>query len=216
MNEKSVKNIARILLIEDDDNISGKTAEYLTENGYEVTAVKTYREAMEKKDESYDLALVDINLPDGRGNELIKKLKVKNTRVIITTVKNDEDFIVKSLDSGADDYITKPFSLSILRARTDAVLRTVSANLENRIRCNDLTLNLDIGNIYYIDELVELASIEYQFLSLFIINPNRIFTRNQLLERFWENRNQFVNENTLTATVKRIRDKTSKSVITTM
>ena len=189
MNEKLIKNIARILLIEDDENISEKTAEYLTEKGYNVTSVKNYREAVEKKNESFDIALVDINLPDGRGNELIKDLKEKNTRVIITTVKNDEDFIVKSLDSGADDYITKPFNLSILRARINAVLRTVSTNAGNRIRYNDLTIDLDSGNIYYKDELIELTSIEYQLLSLFIRNPNRIYTRNQLLERFWENRN---------------------------
>lgn len=176
----------------------------------------SYEEAIYKMNSLFDLALLDINLPDKDGTSLLATLKNKDIRVIITTVKNDESFIIEALDSGADDYLTKPFNWGILRARIDATLRTLPIRTGNTIKYKECALDLDKGIICFLDAPFEFTALEYEVLSLFIKNPHRIYTRNQLLERFWEEREQFVNDNTLTATIKRIRDKTSKSIITTV
>jgi DNA-binding response OmpR family regulator len=206
----------KILLIEDDKKISMQIQEFLETIDYKVTIANSFEDAIAKLNEYFDLALLDINLPDKEGTGLLKILKDNKIRVIITTVKNDEKFIVNSLDSGADDYLTKPFNLSVLRARIDATLRTFPINSGNKIEYKDCILDIGSGIIYYKGKSVDLAALEFEVLSLFIKNPNRIFTRNQLFTMFWEDRNQFVNDNTLTATIKRIRDKTSKSIITTI
>ncbi|MDY3007110.1 response regulator transcription factor, partial [Anaerococcus porci] len=114
-----------ILIIEDNREIALEMKKYLMNNGYDVNIASSYYEAIYKMNVDIDVALLDINLPDKDGYKLIEKLKKKDIRVIVTTVKNDEDFIIHSLDQGADDYLVKPFSLAILRARIDAVLRTI-------------------------------------------------------------------------------------------
>ena len=147
---------------------------------------------------------------------MIEKLKDKDIRVIVTTVKNDEDFIVKSLDQGADDYLTKPFSLAILRARIDAVLRTIPLNQDKTIIYKDIKIDLNNSKVYFKGREIELTALEYEILVLFIRNPHRVYTRSQLLEMFWEDRDKFVNDNTLTSTIKRIREKLGKEVISTV
>lgn len=147
---------------------------------------------------------------------MIEKLKDKDIRVIVTTVKNDEDFIVKSLDQGADDYLTKPFSLAILRARIDAVLRTIPLNQDKTIIYKDIKIDLNNSKVYFKGREIELTALEYEILVLFIKNPHRVYTRSQLLEMFWEDRDRFVNDNTLTSTIKRIREKLDREVITTV
>ena len=206
----------RLLIIEDDKKIAQQIFKYLESMEYSVDIAGSYEEAIYKMNSFFDLALLDINLPDKDGTSLLTVLKDKDIRVIITTVKNDENFIVRALDSGADDYLTKPFNLGVLRARIDATLRTLPISTGNTIKYKECVLDLDQGIIYFMDAPVEFTALEYEILSLFIKNPHRIYTRNQLLERFWEEREQFVNDNTLTATIKRIRDKTSKSIITTV
>lgn len=206
----------RLLIIEDDKKIAQQIFKYLESMEYSVDIAGSYEEAIYKMNSFFDLALLDINLPDKDGTSLLTVLKNKDIRVIITTVKNDENFIVRALDSGADDYLTKPFNLGVLRARIDATLRTLPISTGNTIKYKECVLDLNQGIIYFMDDPVEFTALEYEILSLFIKNPHRIYTRNQLLERFWEDREQFVNDNTLTATIKRIRDKTSKSIITTV
>ncbi|EGY79989.1 response regulator transcription factor [Peptoniphilus indolicus] len=206
----------KILLIEDDRQISDSIKSFLDSKGYQTTTAYSYTEAITKLDENFDLAILDLNLPDESGIILLKKLKDRNTRVIIATVKDDENFIVEALDKGADDYLTKPFNLSVLRARIDASLRTIPIKVGNKIEVGECVLDLDKAIIFYESKQVDFTSLEYEVMSLFIKNPNRIFTREQLLERFWENKNQFVNDNTLTATIRRIRNKTSKTLLKTV
>lgn len=153
-----------------------------------------------------DVALLDINLPDKDGQHLIEKLKDKDIRVIVTTVKNDEDFIIDALDQGADDYLTKPFSLAILRARIDAVLRTIPLSQDKKITYKDIKIDLNDSKVYFKANQIDLTPLEYEILVLFIKNPHRVYTRGQLLEMFWEDRDKFVNDNTLTSTIKRIRE----------
>ncbi len=208
--------MSNILIIEDDFTISNQLSFFLEEKGFNTSIANNYSEALELSKEDFDLALLDINLPDREGTNLIKVLKAKSIRVIVTTVKNKEDFIVKALDLGADDYLTKPFNLSVLRARIDACLRTRTVELDNKISYGNCVMDLTKAIVYYNGEVVDLTALEFEVLKLFMENPNRIFTREQLLRTFWEDRNQFVNDNTLTATIKRIRNKTSKNLISTV
>ena len=206
----------KILIIEDNEEIALQIKKYLSKNGYEVDLASSYYEALYKMDINFDCALLDINLPDKDGQYLIGKLKDKDIRVIVTTVKNDEDFIIASLDQGADDYLTKPFSLAILRARIDAVLRTIPLSQDNTITYKDIKIDLNNSKVYFKEEEVELTALEYEILLLFIKNPHRVYTRSQLLEMFWEDRDKYVNDNTLTSTIKRIREKLDKEIITTV
>lgn len=206
----------KILLIEDNHEISLQIKTYLEKCDYEVDISRTYLDALIKINVDYDLAIVDINLPDGNGQDLISELKNRNIRVIIITVKNNEDFIIRCLDSGSDDFLTKPFSLSILRARIDAIMRTTPLNQNKEIVYGEFILYKSEFKIRYKGDLVDLTSLEFKILSLFIHNPNRVYTRGQLLEMFWEDRDKFVRDNTLTATIKRIREKTNSDVITTV
>lgn len=206
----------QILLVEDNLDIARQIKIYLEKNNYQVDLAKNYYEALYKMNVDIDAALLDINLPDKDGGDLIEKLKDKDIRVIVTTVKSDEDFIIKALDHGADDYITKPFSLAILRARIDAVLRTLPLNEDKTISYKDIKIDLDKKLLYYKEKEVEVTALEYEIILLFIKNPHRVYTRGQLLEMFWEDRDKFVRDNTLTSTIKRIREKLDKSIITTV
>ena len=205
-----------VLIIEDNKEIALQMEKYLINNGYEVELASSFYEANYMMNVDMDVALLDINLPDKEGQHLIKKLKDKDIRVIVTTVKNDEDFIIAALDQGADDYLTKPFSLAILRARIDAVLRTIPISQDKSISYKDIKIDLNQSKAYFKGNLVDLTSLEYEILVLFIKNPHRVFTRSQLLEMFWEDRDKFVNDNTLTSTIKRIREKIDREVITTV
>ena len=205
-----------VLIIEDNKEIASQMEKYLVNNGYEVEIASSFYEATYKMNIDMDVALLDINLPDKDGHHLIERLKDKDIRVIITTVKNDEDFIIASLDKGADDYLTKPFSLAILRARIDAVLRTIPLSQDKKITYKDIKIDLNDSKVYFKANQIELTPLEYEILVLFIKNPHRVYTRSQLLEMFWEDRDKFVNDNTLTSTIKRIREKLDREIITTV
>lgn len=205
-----------ILIIEDNKEIALQMKKYLSKNGYNVELASSFYEASYKMNIDIDVALLDINLPDKDGEALIEKLKSKDIRVIVTTVKNDEDFIISSLDKGADDYLTKPFSLAILRARIDAVLRTLPISQDKIIRYKEIKIDLNNSKVFFKGNQIELTPLEYEILVLFIKNPHRVYTRGQLLEMFWEDRDRFVNDNTLTSTIKRIREKLDREIITTV
>lgn len=205
-----------VLIIEDNKEIALQMEKYLVNNGYEVEIASSFYEATYMMNVDIDVALLDINLPDKDGQHLIKKLKDKDIRIIVTTVKNDEDFIIAALDQGADDYLTKPFSLAILRARIDAVLRTMPISQDESISYKDIKIDLNQSKVSFKSKLIELTPLEYEILLLFIKNPHRVYTRSQFLEMFWEDRDKFVNDNTLTSTIKRIREKLDKEVISTV
>lgn len=205
-----------VLIIEDNKEIVLQMEKYLVNNNYKVEIASSFYEACYKMNVDMDVALLDINLPDKDGQHLIQKLKDKDIRVIVTTVKNDEDFIIESLDRGADDYLTKPFSLAILRARIDAVLRTIPLSKDKKINYKDIKIDLKESKVYFKGNQIDLTPLEYEILALFIKNPHRVYTRGQLLEMFWEDRDKFVNDNTLTSTIKRIREKINKEIITTV
>lgn len=201
-----------LLLVEDDKIIAKEVKDFLNKNSYDLKLVHTFEEALREVKNKYRLVILDLNLPDGNGIDLLDDFVKNNSQVIITTVINDVDFIANALDRGASDYLTKPFNLNILRARIGVCLRDFTSN-ENK---SDFILNEDEAKIYYKNKQVDFTSLEYKILSLFIKNRGQIFTRKQLLEKFWDSREAYVNDNTLTKTIKRIRDKSSKDVIKTV
>ena len=144
-----------ILIIEDNKDIALQMKKYLIKNGYGVEVASSFYEADYKMNIDIDVALLDINLPDKEGHYLIEKLKEKDIRVIVTTVKNDEDFIIASLDQGADDYLTKPYSLAILRARIDAVLRTIPISQDKKITHKDIKIDLNESKVYFKGNQIE-------------------------------------------------------------
>ncbi len=201
-----------LLLVEDNPIIGQEISDFLTNHGYRVKLARNFAEGQAAARQSYDLAILDLNLPDGNGFDLLECFLQNNIQVIITTVVDDVDFIAKALDAGASDYLTKPFNLNILRARIAACLRDFGHMEED----SELVLKEDQGMIYYQGQAVALTALEYRLLAHFIRHRGQLLTRDQLLDRFWDARQAYVNDNTLTATIKRIRDKTSKDLIETV
>lgn len=206
----------KILLIEDQRELAEQIQRFLKKKGYSLQWVCNLEQARARLKEVWDLALLDMGLPDGFGLELLTQLKERGIKTLIITVKNDEDFIVTALDSGADDYLVKPFSLEILRARVDLALREEMTVSKHQVKFRNFLLDEERGCIYLGDEQLELTQKEFAILSLFIRHPHKIFTRDFLLGQFWDSRERYVNDNTLTVTIKRIREKIREEKIITL
>lgn len=203
--------MTRILLIEDDKALNRgivlalKTAENTIEGCYSLADAII---CIEKND--YDLVILDVNLPDGNGLDFLTELKQKSITPIILLTANDlETDIVAGLELGADDYITKPFSLMVLRARVNNQLRKLqSGDLVYR----DRRFNFDFKKmLFYVDDKqIDLSLTEQKLLRVFVNHKGQNLLREQLIESVWSQDATFVEENALSVTVKRLRDKLEK------
>ena len=193
-----------ILLIEDNDYII-KGIKYLLEsNNFKVTIAKSLKEAKELISNKYDLIILDLMLPDGDGLKFYEE-NLKNKTTLILTAKDDEDIISSSLDSGVEDYIIKPFRSKELLARINKILKR---NKDNAIiTVNNVTIDADAGRVFVTNKEIILTSLEYRILLLLFQNLNRIVTREILIDRIWDISGKFVEDNTLTVYIKRIRAK---------
>lgn len=205
-----------IILIEDNEDLSKEIKKYMEKLTYQVSIAENIEEAKALLQEPFDIALLDINLPDGSGMDILDLLKSRGIKTIIITAKNEDAFIVQALDSGADDFMVKPFSLAVLRARVDLALRESLDISENQVRYKNFLLDETNQYILLSGEKLELTVKEMALLALFIKNPHRLFTRDYLLEKFWDTRERYVNDNTLTVTIKRLREKIKGEAITTI
>ena len=203
----------KILLVEDNDTIVMGLKYLLEKENFEVKAVKNLEETYEiAKKEKFDLYLLDINLPDGNGFSICSKLKEKeDVPIIFLTARDDEKDIVKGLDIGADDYITKPFRNRELISRINNVLRRYGKNdnnsKDNIIKINEIEINTDSAKVMKNGEEIVFTSLEYKILVMLFSNPNVLITRQQILDKIWDIAGNFVNDNTLTVYIKRIREK---------
>ena len=198
----------QILLIEDDTTISAGLAYSLEQEGWKVTCKGTLaqgREALETG--RYQLLLVDVGLPDGNGFDLCAAAKSRNIPIVFATARGDEGSVVLGLDMGADDYIVKPFRLREVASRIRAVLRRVAGEREQLVRVGDLTVDTQKGQVTRNGTPVLLTALEYRLLLTFLAHPGQVMTRGQLLEGIWEVAGNFVNDNTLSVYIKRLRDK---------
>lgn len=193
-----------ILLIEDNDYII-KGIKYLLEtNNYKMSIAKTLKEASNLLANKYDLIILDLMLPDGDGLEFYEE-NLKNKTTLILTAKDDEDVISSSLDAGVEDYIIKPFRSKELLSRINKILKR---NKDNEIiTVENITLDVSAGRIFVNNNEVILTSLEYRILLLLFQNLNRIVTRDILIDRIWDISGKYVNDNTLTVYIKRIRKK---------
>lgn len=201
----------RLLLIEDDEHIAEGLSFLLEKEGFAVETAFTAEEGLRKSEISdYHLVLLDVTLPDGNGFELFQELKKKkDVPVIFLTAMDEEADIVQGFDLGADEYITKPFRPRELLSRINNVLRHagVSQDMKNEITIENVRISRDKGFVYKNNKRLEVTALEYKLLLLFFENKGRILTRTQILANIWDESENFVNDNTLTVYIKRLREK---------
>jgi DNA-binding response OmpR family regulator len=201
----------KILLVEDDRTIALGLEYSLQQEGY--TTILCHDVAGGKKalpESRYDLCLIDLTLPDGSGYELCKLARERfDIPVIILTACDEEVNVVMGLELGADDYITKPFRVRELLARIKTVLRRYHKEnaSKNIIELGNIRINTLDAKVYKSGEEISLTALEYRLLLTFANNEGQVLTRNQLLEGIWDVAGDFVNDNTLTVYIKRLRDK---------
>lgn len=205
----------KILLVEDNKSII-KGLEYaFAQNGYSCEYCLSLDEAVRKAPFNYDVAVLDIMLPDGNGFDLFKKIRrYSDLPVIFLTAVDDEDSVVNGLELGADDYITKPFSIRELIARIKRVANKNSK--KNIITVSGVTLDLDKSAVFENGKQLELTALEYKLLSLLMQNAGKVVTRELIFEKIWDVSGNFVNDNTLTVYIKRIRKKLDADIIKTV
>lgn len=201
-----------ILLVEDDAMIASGLCYALENEGYTVAHCDKLAAAKEAADKSFfDLALLDMQLPDGIGFVLCSKLKAAGTSVIFLTVVDDEGNVVKAFDSGADDYVIKPFRLQELLARVKSAVRRRSKQDDDKLTLGNVTIDVSTGKIYINGTLLNLTALEYRLLLIFAVNKGQILSRSQILEKLWDYAGNFVEDNTLTVYIKRLREKLGDS-----
>ncbi len=200
----------RIFLLEDDEAIGMGLSYSLENEGYSVVLSKTIAEAKQIIDaQDFSMYILDINLPDGSGYDICRLVKEKGDfPVIFLTAYDDEVNVVMGLDIGADDYISKPFRVRELIARMKSVLRRCGGdNAKQTVHLGEISVNLNEARVTKNGDEVILTAMEYRLLLTFLNNRGKVLSRNKLLEEIWDVDGDFVNDNTLTVYIKRLRDK---------
>ena len=202
--------IMNIFLLEDDEAIGIGLTYSLENEGYNVTLAKNVSEAVDIiNNNSFSLYILDLTLPDGSGYDVCKLIKSKgDLPVIFLTAYDDEVNVVMGFELGADDYITKPFRVKELMVRIKSVMRRYSKELSDGIiKVKNLTVNTNEAKVYKNNNEIVLTAMEYKLLLIMLNNRGKVLSRNQLLENIWDIDGDFVEDNTLTVYIKRLRDK---------
>ena len=204
----------KILIIEDNEIIIKGLKYLLEQEQFEVQVCLNAQEAMNIiGKQEFDLIVLDIALPDGNGFELCEYIKqYTDIPIIFLTAKDEEQDVVKGLDMGAEDYIIKPFRNKELISRINNVLRRFNKE-NNKIEYANIEINLDQKAVYVNGKNVEFTKLEYKILLLLLSNVGKTVTREQILDKIWDVAGNFVNDNTLTVYIKRIRAKLGKEDI---
>lgn len=203
--------MSSILLVEDDLSLIYGLEFSIQKNGFSVDVARTVEEALQMyKEKNYDLLLLDVSLPDGNGFDICKKVReVSNVPIIFLTASDEEVNVVMGLDMGGDDYITKPFKLNELISRIKALLRRYNFTNENvtELKSNTITVKLLENRVFKNEIELELTTAEYKLLCLFMKNKNIVLTRKNILDKLWDGNGSFVDDNTLSVYVRRLRNK---------
>ena len=200
--------MTKILLVEDDGQIASYLGELLRAEGFDTQIAGSKKEASEcLLIQAFDLVLLDVSLPDGNGFSICAEIKKEyEIPVIFLTASGDEYSVVAGLDMGADDYIAKPFRPRELISRIRSVLRRCKK--EQRIlSCGELKVNVSSATVTKGEKELFLSALEYRLLLILLQNKGQILTRNQLLEEIWDASGEYVNDNTLSVYMKRLREK---------
>lgn len=199
-----------IFLLEDDEAIGIGLTYSLENEGYNVTLAKSVKEAekiIDKKE--FSLYILDLTLPDGSGYDVCKRIKAKgDLPVIFLTAYDDEVNVIMGFELGADDYISKPFRVKELMLRIKSVMRRYSNETSDGIiKINNLKINTNEAKVYKNNEEIVLTAMEYRLLLILLSNRGKVLSRTALLENIWDVAGDFVEDNTLTVYIKRLRDK---------
>lgn len=197
----------KILVLEDNKIIREGIKTYLEDSNYIVESVSKISEFKKIFLKEIDLFVLDINLPDGNAFEIVEDIKKLEKPIIFLTVKNEDEDIIKGLEIGGDDYITKPFRLNILKARIETVLRRYNDKNLQIINFKNLSLDKKSTGVYINNERIDLTFKEYELMELFLKNIGKTITRQYLIENFWDKNGEFVNDNTLSVAITRLREK---------
>lgn len=200
--------MTKILLVEDDGQIASYLGELLRAEGFDTQIAGSKKEASEcLLIQAFDLVLLDVSLPDGNGFSICAEIKREyEIPVIFLTASGDEYSVVAGLDMGADDYIAKPFRPRELISRIRSVLRRCKKE-QRVLSCGDLKVNVSSATVTKGEKELFLSALEYRLLLLLLQNKGQILTRNQLLEEIWDASGEYVNDNTLSVYMKRLREK---------
>ena len=195
---------------EDDANIAGVVKEYLEQKNFKVMIYSTIAEVRQALEMHVPtVILLDWNMPDGRGDSLCQWIRSrwKELPIIFLTVRGDSHDIVSGFQNGADDYVVKPFELSVLYSRIQAVLRRTGNVAEQYLSCDGIMIDLNRRTVSLGSEEIDLSVSEYELLLYLLQNKGKTVTREKILEQVWDVNGNYVNNNTLTVTMKRLRDK---------
>ena len=205
-----------ILLIEDHESIINGLKYTFNVNNYNLIAKTTIKESIEYLENNKpEIIILDVSLPDGNGFDLYEKvIKEKNIPVIFLTARDDEDDVIKGLNLGAEDYMTKPFSTKELLVRVNKIiLRNKKITL---FKVKDISFDIDKMVVSKNDNIIELSSLELKILHLLFINIGKVVTRDTILDKIWEWTGNYVDDHTITVYLKRIREKLDTDIIVTI
>ncbi|RDY24681.1 DNA-binding response regulator [Romboutsia maritimum] len=201
----------KVLMIEDDSTIAFGVKYALEQEGFKIDICKDLESSRKSINENtYNIILLDVMLPDGSGYDFCKELReIQDTPIIFLTACDEEVNVVMGLDIGGDDYMTKPFRVRELISRINAVIRRKGNGKENKkvVKFGDLSIHTLEARVYKDGEEIFLTSVEYKLLLIFMQNKNVALSRTTILEKIWDVTYDFVNDNTLTVYIKRLREK---------
>ena len=203
-------SMRRILLVEDDLSLIEGLKFSLSKHDFDVTVARTVKEAGEIFSlNEYQLIILDLMLPDGSGFDICKSIRQQSAVPIIFLTASDEEVnVVMGLDLGGDDYISKPFKLNELISRINAILRRSSAeSSQTELSSNGIVVKLLEGRALKNGKDMELTSAEYKLLCLFMKNPRRVMSRDQIMQELWDSHESFIDDNTLNVYISRLREK---------
>lgn len=198
-----------ILILEDDENLNRGIAFTFEKDGYQAVSANSIKEGKRLMEQhKASLIILDLGLPDGNGMDFCKEIRAySNVPIIMLTVCDLETDEVSGLLAGADDYITKPFSLSILRARVEALLRRTEEESRHIILSGKYRLDTNLCKLFREDEEIPISATEYRLLYFLMTNAGQVLSKEQILSSLWDNEGNFVNENTLPVNISRLRAK---------
>lgn len=205
------ESMKRIFFVEDDLSLINGLSFAIKKQGYEIDVARTSLEAEQLwMNGKYDLVILDVSLPDGSGYDICQKIrKVSKVPIMFLTAADEETDIIMGLDIGGDDFITKPFKLAVFLSRVNALLRR-SENfnqMETELSSNGITIQRLKGEVYKNGKQIDLTASEYKLLCLFMENPDMILSPEQILSRLWDCDEKYIDTNTLTVYIRRLRKK---------
>lgn len=204
--------VMKIMMVEDNEAIILGLEYLLSQEGYQADTARTMSQAenfLEQKE--YDMVLLDVGLPDGDGFRLCSRIReIYRIPVIFLTAREEETDVVRGLDLGAEDYVIKPFRNRELMSRIKAVLRRNEKG-NSILHCGDIVLNAETGKVKRGGTEIPLTKLEYKILFSMMSYPGKLFTRDEILSDIWDISGNFVNDNTLSVTMKRLREKLGDS-----